>query len=755
MEDIFKAFVKQYTDEIEAGAHKYQKLRRLRNPVIFVFIGDKAIEASKRIYIQVHKEWDNSEGVLFFNVCKAEKLISQNMFNYNIDYDCSQIINSRSAIKKAFYESDEKLIELNGIIIKMKNKLREYGKMFTSFKKVNIAVVTRADDPLNVLVKEITLLLKAKLYQIFNINTADLYTLLLEKNEEHDEFYNGALSVSFFKEIEYFQSRKFSFNEKIEAFDEKRKLPVKWNKPLFELVYVLSDTNLNGIIRPKSLEENYNIICYINLIKNREVSIETNFDIKNNIYNDVRFKRNISDEDEDINLASAGLAVIKKPYGAAAMTVLSCMFNDLVEVMKKTEYGDVPEVLKKLNIDENGLNGKIDEIMPKQKTVDDMYAIKTTGQCDLKGLSLSEAERVLYGEACESFFAANFSVPLETAVKRINVDKTLEQSLDKIMYQQGKGLYYCLFWTGEKGIIKAIKDLEGQYDNRIKKLQFQVEEVYGNRLMDSFSLKYLLNRNSYINIIKQQLFKEVYERKKVIQELKNKKKLLESYAAALKKYNQVYSEKAEKINALKEELKEYTIKLINEQDYGMSQNIGEYYTSLARKKISELKEKYGDKFYFSGDFLGNPAKLMENGLGTLVQKLQQICLKYVLLEDEFQMTFEEDLNERKKINGFTKGNIYKKLCTLLDENAVPKSLIYDYNVKTYEEKYFFGDYSSDFIKYAYSFDREWGNYSTGYIHEKKAVGIEKLSLFGGFKLKDLVYYKNSLKYYEALQQETK
>lgn len=755
MEDIFNTFIKQYTDEIEAEAHKQRKLRRLRNPVIFVFIGDKTIEASKKIYAEVYREWDNCEGVLFLNVFSSENLISENMFNYNVDYDSSQIANSRQAVKETFYNSEEKLIELNKLIICMKNKLREYGKIFSSFRKANIAVVTRADDPLNVLVEEITLLLKVKLCHIFNINTADLYTLLLEKNEEQDEFYSGALSVSFFKEMEYFQSRKYNFNEKIEVFDKKRKLPVKWDKPLFELVYVLSDTNLNGVIKPKSLEENYNIICYINLIKNREVNIETQFDIKNNIYDDVRFKRNISDEAEDISLASAGLAVIKKPYGAAAMIVLSCMLDDLSEAMKRIEYGNVQDVMEKLNIDDKSLNEKIEGTILQYKTVEDMYEIKTICQRDLKGLKLNEAEKVLYGEACDNFFTENFSIPLEMQIKNTAADEILEQGLDKMLYEPKKGLYYCLFWTGEKGLEKQALEIAGKYANVIKKLQEQVEKLYQIRIKDSFSIKDIINRNGYIDDIRQQLFNEVYERKKLVLEFKYKKELLEAYAEALKKYNKIYSEKADRLNALKSELKEYTLKLANEQDNYMDQNIEEYYTALAYKRIAALNEKYGDKFYFREDFLGNPAKLMRNGIDALMQKLQQICLKYVLLDKEFQMTFEEALRERKNLKGLSKENIYKKLCRVLDENAVPKSLIYDYNVKTYEEKYFFGDYSSDFIKYAYSFDKEWRNYLTGYIHEKKAAGIEKLSLFGGFKLKDLVYYKNSLKYYEAMQQETK
>lgn len=753
MEQIFKTFVKQYTDASETNISKSKQIRSLRNPVIFVFIGDKVIEASKKIYTQINSEWENSDGVLFLNVFSTENLVCENMFNFNADCEFSDIKTARQTISAAFYNSEDKLIQLNNLLIKMKNKLREYGKLFTYFKKINIAVITRADDPMNVLVKEITLLLKVKLSQMFNINTADLYTLLVEKNEEEDEFYSGALSVSFFKEIEYYQSKRFCFDKKIEVFDEKRKLSVKWNKPLFGLVYVLSDTNLNGIIKPNSLEENYNIICYINLIKNKELTIETNFDIKNNVYDDIRFKRNISDEADEISFASAGLAVIKKPYEAAAMTVLSCMFDDLIGVMNKNKYDNVQEILTMLDIDEKSLYEKVESLVPVDKTIEDMYEIKIQNNKDLKGLSLRGAEQVLYGQECENFFAVNFGTPLAMKVKNIDIEKTTLQNLNKMLFDPEMGLYCCYVCTGERFAKEVINEIFNKYDKAIKKQQAQVDELYESYLRDSLTLTELLIKNRYIENIKQQLFEEIYQRKMVILKLTYRKKLLEMYALVLIKHNEDFSKNINGLESLKGEIKEYTEKLINKENNYTGQNISEYYTAVASKKIAALKEKFGEKFYFKEGFLGNPAKLMENGIEPLIETLQQICLKYVLSEEEFKMTFEDELKERKNLKGFTKENIYKDLCTLLDENAIPKSLIYEYNVKMYEEKYFFGDYSSDFIKYAYSFDKEWRNYSIGYIHEKTAAGIEKLSLFGGFKLNDLVYYKNSLKYYEALEQE--
>ncbi len=51
--------------------------------------------------------------------------------------------------------------------------------------------------------------------------------------------------------------------------------------------------------------------------------------------------------------------------------------------------------------------------------------------------------------------------------------------------------------------------------------------------------------------------------------------------------------------------------------------------------------------------------------------------------------------------------------------------------------------------YALEKENEARHYKVGCAHEKKSTGIEKLTLMGGFQIKDLLYYRNGERYYQA------
>lgn len=762
MEELFEKFTHKYSKEMDKKVHKSDEQRSVRNPVLFVFLGDKSIEASKSVYFHITKNLDNGDGILFFNVFSDKSFEENNVFNFNIPYDKEDTKNLRKNIYDKFYFDDNVLINLNKEIVKIKNKILEHGEEFSSFEKINVAVVTRADDELNVLVREITLLIKTKLMQHFLIVACDLYTLVETKIEdENDEFYRGALAVSFFKEMKFFQSSNFSFEKEIEVFDENRKLTVKCDKPVFQLVYILSDVNEKGIITKDSLEENYNIVSYISLIKNRKINSESYYDIKNKIYDDNIFKRNIYDENGEFTLATAGLAVIKRPNSAVSMAVLSCVYKDVLSILKNTSEIKEVDVLLKLGLDEETVNSRIETLIPKDKSVEDMMAIMTVSS-KIKGdsLTLRQAEKILYNDMCERFYKANFKDYAIKKLSNINLKEEINKSVEKIAKNSELGVYAAYICTKDDEIIDTLNERMKKYKISIEKLQSEIDEVYESEIKRPSFFKSVLGKGEIIRDIKNQIFNGVYLKKIDILKLQLNCIYLKNCINELSNLNEYFSELIEKLSDMEEKIDVYTKDLIKENDNYIGQNIKEYYEGIVKEKLLKLKEKFGEKFYFSKEFIPDIYSMIKVGADDIVLRLQDICLKYILTEKEFSMTFEDELGERTNISTVdynreisTKDEIFKNLCTILESNSRPKVFIIDYNVTKYEEKYFFGDYSSDFIKYVYNFDKESKSCEIGYIHERRASGIEKLSFMGGFKIEDLIYYKNSLKYYEAALKE--
>ncbi|MDZ7542386.1 transcription initiation factor TFIID, partial [Clostridium perfringens] len=97
----------------------------------------------------------------------------------------------------------------------------------------------------------------------------------------------------------------------------------------------------------------------------------------------------------------------------------------------------------------------------------------------------------------------------------------------------------------------------------------------------------------------------------------------------------------------------------------------------------------------------------------------------------------------------SKDELCKMLYRRLEEQAGIHVRLLDYTHEhRYEEKYFFGDNTSEFVRYALGADETSRIYKLGCVHEKRSSGVEKLNMMGGFHLEDLMFYRNGKVYYE-------
>lgn len=150
-------------------------------------------------------------------------------------------------------------------------------------------------------------------------------------------------------------------------------------------------------------------------------------------------------------------------------------------------------------------------------------------------------------------------------------------------------------------------------------------------------------------------------------------------------------------------------------------------------------------------------KLLEQGLVVLTEKLISVCRNLLLTSPHFALTFEEELLQRSNVTinydnkaVLSKDELFKRLYQTLEDNAAIQLRLYDYTQEhRYVEKYLFGDFDSEFIRYAFAADEVSRMYRLGCLHEKRSSGVEKLNLMGGFHPEDLLYYRNGKMYYET------
>ena len=149
--------------------------------------------------------------------------------------------------------------------------------------------------------------------------------------------------------------------------------------------------------------------------------------------------------------------------------------------------------------------------------------------------------------------------------------------------------------------------------------------------------------------------------------------------------------------------------------------------------------------------------LLSKGAEALTKRLIAVCGRELLETAPFAHAFEEELLRRANVAAaydnrqvLTKEELFKRLYRSLEEDAVANVRLFDYTQEhRHEEKYFFGDGGSEFLRYADSVDETTRIYRLGIVHEERRSGVEKLNLMGGFHLEDLLFYRNGKVYYET------
>lgn len=751
-------FANNYALNMDRKIFSKDAQRNSQNPILFVFIGDGVSEAASFIN-NIKDRWNNGDGIVFINISTKNIEDNINIVNFQIPYELQDKKTLRKNIKDRFYNDSNLLENLNKKLTTVRDKILSSGEMFNSFETLSISVVTAADDPLNIILPELSMLIKKRMMEVFKSSLMDLYVLIKEQNIE-DEFYSKAFAVSFFREIEYIQSKNFIFNEKIDIYGEERKLAVEERGPVFYITYLLEEKNEKGLITKRSMENNYEIISYISLLKNIRIDEETYSDVENQYYDNTRFKVNINSnslENGKNIYATGGLAKVKRPNEAIAASVTRAFYENMLNKMILFSKKDKNFIENILKIHEDDLSLIAEELMPKAVEVNDMMSIMTSKlKNDIYKLSIREAEEILYGSRCEEFFTQNFVKNAKSNLEYMNLKDRIKNSIYKdVIKNEALGVYSAWAWTLEEGQgIRCIRECRNLLKKNIQNVNKNIENMYENRAVEGFNIKSIFFKDEKVKEVKKNIF-DVYEKKVELLKLQIIDEVLEEYENSLLKINEETSIYIKGLNEINKLLKDYEDEVVKKQDEYTGQNIKAYYENVVKNIVLQMEKIQGEGFYFKDKYIGNVYDILKQGQEFLFQKLIQFCSKYILCNEEFYKPFEEEFNKRANVDimdcnskVLSKEELYKKLFNILDENSAYKAYIMNYDVRAYEEKYFFGDYESNFIKYAFHFDREIRNHKIGYIHEKRASGIEKLSLMGGFAAKDVVYIKNAFECYK-------
>jgi hypothetical protein len=381
---------------------------------------------------------------------------------------------------------------------------------------------------------------------------------------------------------------------------------------------------------------------------------------------------------------------------------------------------------------------------------------------ELKKLTLEQAEEQMYGRHARAFFEERFEQGAAAAMEKLDVENELRELLDrKVTNNPMYGIYSAYAWTSERedaGVFHELHTLSRETaklldDARVQLGQFQQESVEHQ----SFQRLPFMNKSN-VKKFSRHFFDKIYGKKLEILYLEMKLALIKRYERALERLHISLQSKVEQLHGLEKMLKDTYRQSVSEANDYLGRNIPEYYSSVVAEIVQDIAAKKGDRFYFEERYMGNVVHLLAAGVEAVLDRLIEVCLKDVFTYPQFRQSFEDELLRRANVtvryedkdHVLSKEDLYRDLYLKLEDQATVHIDVYNYTHKhRYDEKYFFANFESEFIRYAFDVDKGSRVYKLGCVHELRNSGVEKLNIMGGFQLDDMMYVRNGKKYYES------
>ncbi len=752
MENLLEDFSWMYEQQIAQEIYKGDETRTIRNPILFVFIGDESKEALSHIQQEVLEKWKNGEGMLFLQIAQNIGQKEEGIYYFESSSPKDKDSKYRQNLHHIFYKDSKKLLELNQTIGKIRNQISTVGSLYATCEKVHICIISHVTDPLNILVQDIGVLLKNKLGETFKQVTMDFYGLIQEQEEDNYSL-NCAISMSFFRELEYMQSKDFAFKGNLEVLERDIVIEIAEDGgPLFNLNYLLSNKNEHGILSKKHMENNYRMIAAMNVLKNRYDSKAYN-ETNNQIYNDGKFKQQLIASGSRNLYVSLGFGRIQRPNQRIAFTVLHHFYNYILEKIKTKGIENERLYKQNFGYDRISLGRKASTIVPDKEGLEDMQGILSANirSGDAANQSFRELEYNLYADVAQGFFRDNF-------------EKVAMDTLETYMDNEDPENEQMFFWSekgSEKSILLELHGIERILTQDLANLEANLDELY-SRTINMQGLRMVpLAEKANMRRIKKLFFSTIYQKKLEILILKVQIKLANIYETKIQEIYEKSTRQVELLNEIGDLIYKGVLLYEKNQDEYLEKNIEKYYKKVVDELLQTMEKQRVEDSYFDERFLGSPHALLDEGKEEFIKRLIKVCEQHILSDKVFKKSFEEELLSRANIavkygeqGTLTKQDLFEKLYLTLGDTSSINIYTYRYTQKNpYEEKYYFGDYYSDLMQYILNAEKQGAQLSVGCIHEKRTSGIELVRIMGGFHLEDLIYIKACKKYYNLYLKE--
>ncbi|PAD30569.1 transcription initiation factor TFIID [Paenibacillus sp. 7523-1] len=781
MKRDLEKYAAQYAAEQERQGSLGDGRSSIHYPALFLFVGDLVEPAMAAVHEINQLKWDNGEGVMYLQIgtegreeqggrehrdSSEDGQVTRHILPLSTEQTGRPSKTMRKDVHRSFHDSEQALFGLNRTLRRVSNRIAEYGRLYSSFDRIYVTVVTRADDPLNVLLPELTKLTENILAQSFKSVQTDLHVLVSEMEQVESFGYASAAGLAFLRELDHMQALDYTFSGNLLVTEDGISIPVVHpSSPLFDLVYILSDKNERGTGVAGGWIENAEIICRICLLKNRKQDPDALGAVAStgaNTYNNTSFKNNIRTTSDQHGYASAGFAEIRRPNQPIALAVLYHLYRYLLDLMRQEPEWSMKDKLAFFGLDTSSVERKVEGLLPEQDLVGGMSGIMThnVSFSDLKPLSLREAERALFGQGAEAYFRDNMVRPAGERLRQRSSQSSLLRRAEQSRTEYPEiGYFQWTSWSdsGPGSVREALLGLIRDKSVQLESARALLEQRQQEQVEDQPIKRALFRDKQNVRNLIDCLLERVYVPKTELLRLENELQLLRIYDSEMEQLHSFSRSITTALEALERTLRETAEERIAAADEYIGQNVMEYYGKVTEALIADLEAKRGRDVWFEERYMGDINRLAAEGNERLLQRLMEVCHALLLTAEPLRLPFEEELLQRANVtitygdkNVLTRDDLFRRLYRTLEDQAVVRIRVFDYTQEhRYEEKYFFGDHHSAFMDYAAHAEETSRIYKLGVVYEERSSGVEKLNLMGGFHLEDLMVYRNGKVYYES------
>jgi len=644
MNELLEQFAAAYAAREEELPGFAEGRSGLHYPAAFLFIGDRAAEAAVSLTeLNAHK-YDNAAGIAYFHVATnglSEDALDRHpqavRFRWNAFGLRSTEENTlRRDTHRAFVNSQaDHLYELNRDLRRSSRMLSESGRLFASFDRLHLSVIVHADDVMNVLTPEISLLAGTVFGQSFKSVQTDLYVLVSDQEQSDSFGYSSSVGVSFLRELDLMQRPEYAFSAPLQVTENRLTIDVNHApSPLFDLVYILSDKNERGIAAPGGLRGAYEIICHAHLLKNRRRDAGTAASIAGTAgtadeqpleglktgagqYNNSAFKSGLSGESGRRGLASGGFARVTRPDRSIALAVLYQFARGLNRRMREIPDTPAAEQLARLELDRSHMRGRAERLAPDEGKLEDMNGIMSSSvsYSSIRRMSLAEAEETLFGKAAESFFRGNFEAEAQRYLGEADIGRGLREYASRVSAEDARhGLYRIAAWSDPSESANAAPSalLERMREAMLERdgAREELDALYGGIVEDQPFKKALLRDSQNVRNFVRYFFEQVYGLKLRILRLDMEIELYRRYEDALVELHSQYKATIRRVEQLEERLRRAAEYSARSADDYIGQNLMPYYERVVDAVMRDAEDRRGRDYYFEERRLGDLAALV-------------------------------------------------------------------------------------------------------------------------------------------------